>query len=71
MASQTPSISIDNRQRSLKTQFVLGALASCGAVTVSNPMEVVKTRLQLQGELQKAGIYEKQYRGLTHAFFTM
>jgi hypothetical protein len=32
-----------------------GALACCGAVTVSNPMEVVKTRLQLQGELQKAG----------------
>lgn len=32
--------------------FTAGALAACGAVTFTNPMEVVKTRLQLQGELQ-------------------
>lgn len=31
--------------------FVQGALAACGAVTFTNPWEVVKTRLQLQGEL--------------------
>ncbi|KAI9190830.1 mitochondrial carrier domain-containing protein [Polychytrium aggregatum] len=30
--------------------FSQGAIAACGAVTVTNPMEVVKTRLQLQGE---------------------
>ena len=35
--------------------FVLGGLAGCGAVTFTNPFEVVKTRLQLQGELQKTG----------------
>ncbi|KAH9484906.1 Mitochondrial oxaloacetate transport protein [Psilocybe cubensis] len=33
--------------------FVLGGLAACCAVTVSNPAEVAKTRLQLQGELVK------------------
>ncbi|KAI8894432.1 mitochondrial carrier domain-containing protein [Globomyces pollinis-pini] len=32
--------------------FAAGALAACGAVTFTNPWEVVKTRLQLQGELQ-------------------
>ncbi|KAF5341418.1 hypothetical protein D9758_012303 [Tetrapyrgos nigripes] len=45
--------------------FFLGGLAACGAVwlflrillfvTISNPAEVAKTRLQLQGELAKDG----------------
>ncbi|KAI7886275.1 mitochondrial carrier [Lichtheimia hyalospora FSU 10163] len=35
--------------------FTIGGLAACGAVTFTNPLEVVKTRLQLQGELVRAG----------------
>ncbi|XP_006454145.1 hypothetical protein AGABI2DRAFT_113903 [Agaricus bisporus var. bisporus H97] len=35
--------------------FVCGAIAASTAVTVSNPAEVAKTRLQLQGELAKGG----------------
>ncbi|KAI0046623.1 oxaloacetate carrier [Auriscalpium vulgare] len=35
--------------------FLLGGLAACIAVTFSNPAEVAKTRLQLQGELAKGG----------------
>ncbi|KAG5638383.1 hypothetical protein H0H81_000279 [Sphagnurus paluster] len=35
--------------------FVCGGIAACLAVTVSNPAEVAKTRLQLQGELAKGG----------------
>ncbi|ODV85868.1 hypothetical protein CANARDRAFT_198121 [[Candida] arabinofermentans NRRL YB-2248] len=31
--------------------FLAGGLAACGAVTVTNPIELVKTRMQLQGEL--------------------
>ncbi|SCV71234.1 BQ2448_2822 [Microbotryum intermedium] len=31
--------------------FISGALAACTAVTVTNPAEVMKTRLQLDGEL--------------------
>lgn len=31
--------------------FIAGGLAACGAVTVTNPIELVKTRMQLQGEL--------------------
>ncbi|KAJ3159613.1 Mitochondrial oxaloacetate carrier protein [Geranomyces michiganensis] len=35
------------------SQFTTGALAACGAVTFTNPFEVIKTRMQLQGELEK------------------
>ncbi|KAH9824239.1 mitochondrial carrier domain-containing protein [Melampsora americana] len=35
--------------------FVAGALGACVAVTFTNPMEVAKTRLQLDGELQQKG----------------
>ncbi|KAI0756274.1 mitochondrial carrier [Daedaleopsis nitida] len=35
--------------------FVCGGTAACVAVTVSNPAEVAKTRMQLQGELAKKG----------------
>ncbi|KAJ3981587.1 oxaloacetate carrier [Lentinula detonsa] len=35
--------------------FVLGGIAAYIAVTISNPADVIKTRLQLQGELAKAG----------------
>ncbi|KAF9225521.1 mitochondrial carrier [Gyrodon lividus] len=43
--------------RSLSTAegFLCGGLAACIAVTVSNPAEVAKTRMQLQGELAKGG----------------
>lgn len=41
--------------------FVVGGLAGCTAVTVSNPFEVAKVRLQLQGELSKAGEFTKVY----------
>jgi solute carrier family 25 protein 34/35 len=37
-------------------------------VTFSNPFEVVKIRLQLQGELQRQGVYVKSYKGLLNGF---
>jgi len=33
--------------------FALASVAACGAVTLTNPLDVVKTRLVLQGQLQK------------------
>lgn len=39
---------------STTSSFIAGAAAACMAVTVTNPLEVVKTRLQLQGELSRA-----------------
>lgn len=38
---------------SLAESFGIGGLAACTAVTISNPFEVAKVRLQLQGELAK------------------
>ncbi|XP_036855436.2 solute carrier family 25 member 34 isoform X1 [Manis javanica] len=43
--------------------LVLGASACCLACVFTNPLEVVKTRLQLQGELQAQGTYPRHYRG--------
>lgn len=38
-------------------EFLLGGLATCGASFFTNPLEVVKTRMQLQGELRAHGEY--------------
>lgn len=54
------------KQFKLWAQFMQGSLASCGAVTVSNPFDLVKTRLQIQGELMRSGVYVKAYRGMFH-----
>uniref|UniRef100_A0A803JV40 Solute carrier family 25 member 34 n=1 Tax=Xenopus tropicalis TaxID=8364 RepID=A0A803JV40_XENTR len=47
--------------------FVLGASACCMACVFTNPLEVVKTRLQLQGELRSRGTYTRHYRGVLQA----
>ncbi|KAJ1644014.1 Mitochondrial oxaloacetate carrier protein [Coemansia asiatica] len=49
-----------------------GSLASCGAVTFTNPFEVVKTRLQLQGELARATPnMVKPYHNVAQAFWVI
>jgi len=47
--------------------FLLGGLAASVAVTFSNPAEVAKTRLQLQGELVKGG-GKKVYKNVFDVF---
>ncbi|KIY74043.1 mitochondrial carrier [Cylindrobasidium torrendii FP15055 ss-10] len=47
--------------------FALGGVAACIAVTISNPAEVAKTRMQLQGELAKAG-GDKVYKNALDVF---
>eukprot|EP00834_Sanchytrium_tribonematis_P001405 NODE_34_length_36538_cov_0.612854.p13 type:complete len:284 gc:universal NODE_34_length_36538_cov_0.612854:20747-19896(-) len=37
-------------------EFLSGGLAACSAVTFTNPLEVIKTRLQLQGELKSSAV---------------
>ena len=53
------------------TEYALGALAACGAGFFSNPIEVVKTRLQLQGELKARGHYQRHYRNPFQAFYAI
>ncbi|XP_016973728.1 solute carrier family 25 member 35 [Drosophila rhopaloa] len=50
-----------------KSDFVLGGVAAMGAVMFTNPIDVVKTRMQLQGELAARGTYVKPYRNLPQA----
>ncbi|KAI5641716.1 mitochondrial carrier protein domain-containing protein [Phthorimaea operculella] len=54
-----------------KGDFVVGGLAGVGATIFSNPLEVVKVRMQLQGELKKRGEHAVFYRNIPHAFVTM
>ncbi|XP_020789862.1 solute carrier family 25 member 34 [Boleophthalmus pectinirostris] len=51
--------------------FALGALACCTACVFTNPLEVVKTRLQLQGELCARGSYQRHYRGVLQALWVV
>ncbi|XP_069339459.1 solute carrier family 25 member 35 isoform X3 [Eulemur rufifrons] len=51
--------------------FLMSGLAACGACVFTNPLEVVKTRMQLQGELKAPGTYQRHYRNVFHAFVTI
>ncbi|XP_072349310.1 solute carrier family 25 member 35 [Scyliorhinus torazame] len=51
--------------------FLLAGLAACGACLFTNPLEVVKTRMQLQGELRNRGSYRVHYRNAFHATYTI
>lgn len=42
--------------------FIAGGIAACGAVTFTNPIELIKTRMQLQGELSANANAPKLYK---------
>lgn len=52
----------------LLSDFNLAGFASVLAVVFTNPLEVIKTRIQLQGELAARGTYVKSYKGVISAF---
>lgn len=60
-----------SHRRTVAMDFVLSGVAACGACLFTNPLEVVKTRMQLQGELQSRGTYQVYYRNVFHAFYTI
>ncbi|KAL7708559.1 mitochondrial carrier protein-like protein [Lotmaria passim] len=51
--------------------YVDGAVASMCATLVSNPFDVMRTRMQLQGELCKRGEYHVLYRNMAQGMMVM
>ncbi len=52
-------------------EITLGGLGAMGACTVTNPLEVIKVRIQLQGELLARGEYTVHYRNVLQAFYAV
>ena len=52
-------------------EFILGGTAACCAGVFTNPLEVIKTRVQLQGELKTRGQYTVHYKNVFHAFYVV
>lgn len=50
-------------------EFAIGAAAAVGAGFFTNPIDVVKIRLQLQGELEARGTYKRLYKNTFHAAY--
>jgi len=55
----------------MAAEFIIGGLAASGACFFTNPLEVAKTRMQLQGELVARGQHAVHYRNVVHAFYTI
>lgn len=49
--------------------FIIGGTAAMCAGFFTNPLEVIKTRIQLQGELQKKGEHFIHYKNIIHASY--
>ncbi|GBP68756.1 Solute carrier family 25 member 35 [Eumeta japonica] len=51
--------------------FLIGGLAGVGAGFFSNPFDVIKTRMQLQGELKAKGQHAVHYKNIPHAIYNI
>ncbi|KAK9879898.1 hypothetical protein WA026_008400 [Henosepilachna vigintioctopunctata] len=52
-------------------EFVVGGFAAVCAGFFTNPLEVLKTRMQLQGELRKRGQHAIYYKNIIHASYVI
>lgn len=52
-------------------EFILAGFAGCGAGIFTNPLEVIKTRMQLQGELKARGQHAVFYKNSLHAAYAI
>ena len=53
---------------SYSKEYFVGGCATATAGLFTNPLDLVKTRFQLQGELKAKGAYEVKYRNIFDAF---
>eukprot|EP01080_Neovahlkampfia_damariscottae_P004295 gene4295-7651_t len=61
-----------SQKKTTPKDFAVGGLATAGAGFFSNPFEVVKIRLQLQGELETKATHKKPvYTGTFNGFYKM
>lgn len=52
-------------------ELILGGFGAVCAGLFTNPLEVIKTRIQLQGELKVRGNYTVHYQNVFQAFYTV
>lgn len=52
-------------------EVLIAATSAMTATLLSNPLEVVKTRFQLQGELRAKGLYTIHYKNFFHAIYVI
>lgn len=64
-----PPSSSPPHHRSLVTEFLLGGFSTMSAALFTNPIEVVKTRMQVQGELVRLGKVDRVYSNAFQAFY--
>lgn len=69
------STATNNSKASVKLanfeEMALGGVGAACAGIFTNPLEVIKTRIQLQGELQARGKYTVHYRNVFHSFYAV
>lgn len=53
------------------TDLGMGGVSAMFATLFTNPIEVVKTRLQLQGELKSKGAHSVFYKNVPHALYVI
>ncbi|GAB5032983.1 solute carrier family 25 member 35 [Nannochloropsis oceanica] len=58
-------------QKTWLQEFLLGGVSTSVACLFSNPFDVLKVRMQLQGELKSKGTYQVHYRNFLHAAWTI
>ncbi|KAG8037508.1 hypothetical protein G9C98_005718 [Cotesia typhae] len=52
-------------------EYLIGATAAMGAGLFTNPIDVIKVRLQMQGELLRQGTYKPLYKSTFHAAYVI
>lgn len=52
-------------------EFIIGGMAAASAGFFTNPLEVLKIRMQLQGELKAKGQHVVYYKNVFHAAYVV